>query len=170
MVRSSLSSLINPEAMAVLGISANSRIISVAIVDDGVLLDYRVHLFKEQWSDVKAIRMVNTLHSCLSDFSITSIAILLPYVHHVTPHTTQLLTGIHEFLAAKECAISTYKASSLYSLCETSKAKKKALMKALTALYPDLQHIYRKELRNKNKYYYKLFEAVGAATLLEHHY
>ena len=163
-------SLINPETMVVLGISANSRIISMAIIDNGVLLDHRVHLFKEQWSESKAIRMIQTIQAFLSDFPITSIAILLPHVHYVTTQTKELFTRIQEYLSSQEYAISFYKASALHSLYETSKTKKKALMKALTIKYPDLRHVYRKELQNKNKHYHKLFEAVGAATLLEQSY
>ena len=36
----------------------------------------------------------------------------------------------------------------------------------LTELYPELVPIYRKELRNKRRYYFKLFEAVAVARLL----
>ncbi|HEY5368282.1 MAG TPA: hypothetical protein VIJ75_04755 [Hanamia sp.] len=38
-------------------------------------------------------------------------------------------------------------------------------MKQLVLLFPELEPYYEKELRNKNKYYFKMFEAVGVATL-----
>lgn len=40
-------------------------------------------------------------------------------------------------------------------------------MEALVASYPQLVHCQRKELRNKTKYYYKLFEAVAVAKVHE---
>ncbi len=38
-------------------------------------------------------------------------------------------------------------------------------MRVLAGLYPELSFQYRKEMGNKNKYYVKLFEAVGVATI-----
>ena len=40
-------------------------------------------------------------------------------------------------------------------------------MQALTLQYPQLTLCYHKEIRNKNRYYIKVFEAVGAAALKE---
>ena len=39
-------------------------------------------------------------------------------------------------------------------------------MKSVTELYPELIPIHKKELRNKRRYYFKLFEAVAVARLL----
>ncbi len=38
-------------------------------------------------------------------------------------------------------------------------------MKQMVFFYPELVPYYEKEARNKNKYYYKMFEAIGVATL-----
>ena len=38
-------------------------------------------------------------------------------------------------------------------------------MKTLVQQFPELYYCYQKELRNKNKYYIKLFEAVAVAAL-----
>ncbi len=43
---------------------------------------------------------------------------------------------------------------------------RKESLQALAARYPELERLFRKEQRNKNRYYCKLFEAVGAATVL----
>lgn len=156
--------------MAVLGISANSRVVGLAVIDSGILLDYRIHLFTERWSDDKACRIIESLQSCLTDFPITSIAILIPHVHYASPQTNNLITRIQAHCSTQKSSVSTYQAAALHNLCEASKKKKKALMKVLAERYPDLRYVHAKELRNKNKYYHKLFEAVGAATLFELHY
>jgi aspartyl/asparaginyl beta-hydroxylase (cupin superfamily) len=41
------------------------------------------------------------------------------------------------------------------------------LMDTLVTLYPELEVYARTEKRNRNKYYYKMFEAVAAATLYQ---
>jgi hypothetical protein len=38
-------------------------------------------------------------------------------------------------------------------------------MNALCLRFPQLIHCCKKEMRNKNKYYYKVFEAVAVAAL-----
>ena len=38
-------------------------------------------------------------------------------------------------------------------------------MRGLVAKFPELRMFYEREMRNKNKYYVKLFEAVGMAAL-----
>ena len=37
------------------------------------------------------------------------------------------------------------------------------MMETISRLYPELERLYKRELRNKNKYYVRLFEAVGLA-------
>lgn len=54
----------------------------------------------------------------------------------------------------------------LYKFCSGRQRKTKArVLQALNKRYPELTPFYQKELRNKAKYYTKLFEAVGMATL-----
>lgn len=40
-------------------------------------------------------------------------------------------------------------------------------MQALSLQYPQLSLCYHKEMRNKNRYYIKVFEAVAVATIKE---
>lgn len=47
----------------------------------------------------------------------------------------------------------------------TEKKTKKALMRSICEIYPELVTQYEKEMGNRNKYYIKLFEAVACATL-----
>jgi RNase H-fold protein (predicted Holliday junction resolvase) len=157
--------------MVVLGISVNSRVIGLAIIRKGSLLDFKVQLYKEQWSDKKAIKIIISIHSCLQEHRITNVALATPYVHYTTTETKALISEIKNHCRKKKVAIRTYDPASLHSLCEATKAKKKALMRAMVTHYPELHAYYKKELGNKNRYYHKLFEAVGAATLLSNeHY
>ena len=40
-------------------------------------------------------------------------------------------------------------------------------MRQVVRRFPELQGVYLKELRNRHKYHFKLFNAVGAAMLAE---
>ena len=152
--------------MAVLGISANTRHLGMAVIRKHALIDFKIQLYKERWSDKKANRMIGSLHCCIKEHSITSIALVIPYAYHLTPQTSVLIDRIKAHCRQKKIRISTYHPQALHCFCQAAKAKKKMLIKEMVRHYPELGTVYQKELKNKNKYYCKLFEAVGAATLL----
>jgi len=152
--------------MVVLGISINSRKLGIAVIRKNVLVDFKTQLHKEQWSKSKATRMIESLDSCITEHSITNVALLVQHAYHRTPQTTLLIDQITAHCKKKKISISTYHPQALHCFCEATKAKKKTLQTVMVKRYPELIHKHQKELNNKNKYYSKLFEAVGVATLL----
>ena len=152
--------------MVVLGVSANSRILGLAIINGNQLIDFKAQLHTEQWSIAKANKMIASLYACIKEYAITTVALAIPRVYHTSPETSAFITALKTFCFTKKISISAYKQPALHRLCEASKAKKKALMKAMARRYPELIHLYHKEMRNKHEYYHKLFEAVAVATLL----
>lgn len=152
--------------MIVLGISANSRVVGVALIRKTMLLDCNVHYFKESWSPLKAKSILGCLTHYHKDHSITNIALAIPHAHYQNKETKALIKLIEEYCRKKEILLTAYQPKALHYLHQETKTKKKTMMKTLTELYPELVPIYRKELRNKRRYYFKLFEAVAVARLL----
>jgi hypothetical protein len=152
--------------MTILGISANSRVVGMAVLRKGTLHDYSVKLFKERWSEEKVQKMIGCITAYAAHHRITSIALTLPHEHHKNQETATLIAQITRTCRAKKIRLSTYYPQAFAGLCQETKAKKKALMRGLAEVYPELVPLYRKELRNRRRYYHKLFEAVAAATLL----
>lgn len=154
--------------MATLGISTNTRLLGLAIINQGRLVEYRVHLHKSSWSPSKANMIVTSLEPCVRQYSIKKIVLSIPHEHHQTPAFKTLILCIQEYCQAKGIPVISEPAEALYSFCQKGQKKtKKAMMYSLVQMFPELRHCYQKELRNKNKYYIKLFEAVAMATL--HH-
>jgi len=151
--------------MAVLGISANSRIIGTAILEKDILLDYGVRLLKHRWSFRKADKIIAHIATLIDDYGIMSIALTIPYAHYESKETQALIGRIRTFCRTKKIHVSSYHPKTLHAFCPQAKAKKKGLMECLVTLYPELRASHSKELRNKRERYHKLFEAVAAATL-----
>jgi hypothetical protein len=149
----------------ILGLSLNSRIVGMAVLDSQTLLDHGVRLFKERWSQEKLLRIVRCISLYCQDYSITSIALIQPPVHYRTPQMKELLNALKRHCRTLHLPLCCYKTEALHVFCGTERAKKKALMQELSLRHPELTHAQQKELQNKKKYYIKLFEAVGAATL-----
>jgi hypothetical protein len=155
--------------MVTLGISTNTRLLGLAIIKQNSLVDYSIHLNKSSWSPSKADNMIVTsLEPCVRQYCITRVVLSIPYVHHQTEAFRQLIYHIRAFFEAKGIPVFAETPEAFYPLYLPGQKKtKKAFMKALTQQFPQLSHYYHKEMRNKSKYYIKLFEAVAVAMLYE---
>ncbi len=90
----------------------------------------------------------------------------IPPLHHQTSEFKQLISRIREYFKAKKIPVYEKPRETLHALLGTGQRKtKKELMQALTLQFPQLTLCYHKEIKNKKRYYIKVFEAVGVAAL-----
>lgn len=152
--------------MVTLGISTNTRLLGLAIIKQNALLDYSIRLHKMSWSPSKANEIITSLEPCVRQYCIKRVVLSIPYAFHQTEAFRHLIYQIREYFETKNIPVIAETPEAIYPLYPPGQKKtKKALMKSLTLMYPQLSYCYQKELRNKNKYYYKVFEAVAVATL-----
>jgi len=152
------------EHTAILGLSMNSRMLGLAIISGNRLVDHHIQLRKEPWTPRKRELILASLQPWLERYSIKHIAVSIPYEKQTSSQTKELLASCTDHFSKKKIRLSSYPAKALHVLCEEAKAKKE-IMRTLAEKYPELSFYYHKEMRNKNKYYVKLFEAVGVATI-----
>jgi hypothetical protein len=155
--------------MATLGISTNTRLLGLAIIKQGRLEDYRIHLHKSPWSPTKANHMITTsLEPCVRQYCIKRVFLSMPYEHHQTKAFKLLITSIREYFKSKSIPVFAETPEAFTSLYPAGQKKtKKFFLQALTLQYPQLSLCYYKEMRNKKRYYIKVFEAVAVAALKE---
>lgn len=112
--------------------------------------------------------ITTSLEPCVSRYCIKNVVLSIPYAHHQTEAFKFLVSRIREYFSAKNIPVYAYSSEAFYALCPPGQKKsKKALMQALTLMYPQLSLCYHKEMRNKKRYYIKVFEAVAVAALKE---
>lgn len=154
--------------MATLGISTNTRLVSVAIISQNNLIDYSTHLHKASWSPAKADKIVASLEPCVRQYCINRVILSIPYAYHQTKEHCKLCEAIKRFFEKKKIAFCTKTPEAFDTFCKEGEKKgKKEMMRVIAEQFPELHRCYQKELLNKTKYYYKLFEAVAVATLAE---
>jgi uncharacterized protein YktA (UPF0223 family) len=152
--------------MAVLGISTNTRLLGLAIIHEGRLLDYSIRLDKSPWSPAKATRIITSLEPCVRQYSIKKAVLSMPYAYHQTDAFKTLLNALKAYCKQNGISFSTEPQESLYAIVDqTEKKSKKQVMYSLTCVFPQLSYCFQKELKNKKKYYTKIFEAVAVAML-----
>lgn len=152
----------------ILGISTNTRLIGLAIINpENSLVDYSIRLYKSSWSPSKANMIVTScLEPCVRQYCIKRAVLSIPRAHHQTKEFRELVNRIREYFKGIKIPVYEKDVSQLHAIWpQEQKKTKKVLMQALTLQYPQLTLCYHKELRNKRRYYIKVFEAVGAATL-----
>jgi RNase H-fold protein (predicted Holliday junction resolvase) len=150
----------------ILGVSFSSRMIGLAVLQSHDLIDYSVKLFKETWTPVKMNRMLTSLSFAIDNYNITNMVLSIPPVTYRGEPFHELWQEIIMLGKQKKIAVTMYKHSELQVLCGSEeRMTRKLLMETLTAIYPDLVTFYKRERRNKNKYYHKMFEAIASATL-----
>jgi hypothetical protein len=138
------------------------------VFKSNTLVDYCVKLYKQKYSPDKRDLMLTSLSSCIAHYTITTIVVAIPDAHCITSEFEDLRTAIERFAAAHEIPVIYYPVRDVYFyLGRPVQRTRLALMKRLSMFFPELSRYQEKEMRNKNKYYVKLFEAVGVAT---HHW
>jgi RNase H-fold protein (predicted Holliday junction resolvase) len=154
--------------MATLGISTNTRLLGLAIINRDRLVDYSIHLHKSSWSPSKANKIITSLEPCVRRYCIKNVVLSIPYEYHQTKASKYLISHIRKHVEAKGIPFHFETPETVYSFCPAGEKKtKKALMKSLAERYPELSYFYFKEMRNASRYYIKLFEAIAVALYRE---
>ena len=149
-----------------LGVSFSSRMLGLAVVQSDSLIDYSVKLYKETWSSAKMNRILSSLTSAIDNYNITDMVLSIPPIHYREEPFHELWVEIACLGHTKSLNVKMYRQGELQVLCgNDERMTRKLLMEAIIRWYPELQSYYKQEVRNKNKYYHKMFEAIGAATL-----
>ena len=152
--------------LTILGLSCNTRNLGLAVVKLDRLVDYRSRLHKEKWTSQKREMILTSLVTCIEAYTIQKITLSIPNQIHQTAEFTELMRAIIALAQMRNIEVITYTQQDLFLLIPDSQKKaQKVFMKHLVFLYPELQPWYEKEVNNKSKYYYKMFEAIGVATL-----
>lgn len=150
--------------MAILGISTNTRLLGLAIIDEDGLSKHCVRLYKSPWSPEKATRIITSLEPCVRQYSIKAVVLSIPEHHHQNDAVKKLLRELTDFFEDRQIAVHRYSASTMLKHYKSNgKLSKKSLMKSLVDHYPQLTYYYQKEIRNKKRYFIKVFEAVAVA-------
>lgn len=152
--------------MVILGISFSTRMVGLAVLESNSLIDYSIKLYKEKWSSAKMDSILTSLTSAVKHYNITHIVLSIPPIYYQPKPFQELWEEMTIHLRNLNVFVSMSRQSDLQPLVGSEeRMSRKLLMETLVKLYPELESYALSEKRNRNKYYYKMFEAIAAATL-----
>jgi len=154
--------------MVVLGISLGTRLSGIAVVDNGRLVTWSTHSFKQAWSDEKATEIAGTYERYVKEHRVTVIVIKVPPLSHFSDTLFAILERMQDFVTAHGCMVQIKTQKDVKSELPDIRNKKDLLLHVVAA-YPELSDVRQRELAGKNKYHTKMFEAVLVAYLAHVH-
>jgi RNase H-fold protein (predicted Holliday junction resolvase) len=150
--------------MVILGISLGTRTSGIAILDSGKLITWNTLSFRKEWSEHKAQKIISRYDLYLRNHNVTTVVLKVPPVTHHTEALVTLLKKLQSLFTYHGCMVE-YKTKSEVKAAIPELRNTRQLIEYTTDLYHCLIPEQVHELRSKNKYHSKMFEAVLVAHL-----
>jgi RNase H-fold protein (predicted Holliday junction resolvase) len=150
--------------MVILGISIGTRTSGIAIITKRGLVTWGTLTFKHSWSEQKSNAIIRKYEKYIKRHKVTLVVLKIPPLSHHTDAITELLNRLQDMIGFHGCLVE-YKTQEQIKRVLPHVRNKKQIMEHTATLYPILTHEHDRELKSKNSYYDKLFEAVLVAHL-----
>jgi uncharacterized membrane protein len=146
----------------ILALSMNTRMTGLALFINGNLIDYSLKFYKDTFSQKKLDILKASLQSSIHNITVKHIVLSMPPTFYQTKEFLLLVEVIERFANEHFIAFTKYTTKDIYfAFASRVNPSRKSLMHRMVLFYRELEEYEFKELRNKNKYYIKLFEAVA---------
>jgi hypothetical protein len=143
------------------GISPGTRSTGVVVMNDGVLVDWKIFKLNEAWSDVKLRKLCMAIEHVIEQYGVTAIALKMARASKESMGINQVVLAIIRIAEERDLELYTYTVDDLKE--EYAVNTMKALAQYFVHFCPDLAEPFRKERGKQNPYSIKLFEALGCA-------
>ena len=149
---------------ALLGISPGTRVIGLAVIYKGELVEWKVKTFKQIWSKDKRKAILRTIDRICEYNSIQVIALKKTDPFRSSPQLTILVAAIIRQAERHGIQVKQYSLSELdYDLRTGKKQSKNDLSGKVVEKHPEFKKQYLQERNNRADYYTKMFEAIAMA-------
>lgn len=156
----------NQKITTILGISLGTRYVGIAVLQNKVLIDWKVKAFLSKWSEKKYAHIITSLEQHLTNYELTAVALKLPHPSRSSKNLNRLIDALKRIAKKKDVEIFEYSLVDLkeyYS--ENGDLDKQELMACVAKSKPELQSVYYLQKRNKQGYYNKVFEATALSVM-----
>lgn len=152
----------------VLGISPGTRVIGIAILQNGELIEWKVKTFSERWSKDKRKAILETVKALCTYHEVSLLSIKKVDPLRSSPELDRLVEDLIEQAKDHKINVQLFSLSDLdYGLREGKRQTKRKLSEQIAEKYPEVKHEYLKERNNRREYYTKMFEAIALAENLD---
>ena len=147
-----------------LGISPGTRILGLAVLRNGELVEWRVKTYKEKWTKEKQAAILSLIEKLCDYYGVQAMAVKKIDPLKSSKQSEKLQKAIISLAESKHLSLAQYSLSDLdYDVRTGSKQTKGDLSEDVAERHPELKKEYLKERNNRREYYTKMFEAIAMA-------
>jgi len=150
----------------ILGVSAGTRYVGIAVLDGPNLIDWKVQTFPRSWSKQKEQVIVNAISTICRTYAITTIAIKSPDPIRSSTALLQLTEKIHAHAEANRFEIYQYNLMDIFHYCH---GKGKNIHEGISEYIRERYPLFTRECHQEQKasypYYSRMFEAILLAEM-----
>lgn len=151
-------------AKALLGISPGTRIVGLAVLEEGELVQWKVKTFKAAWSWKKRMDILGAIERLCASHDVGMIAIKKIDALRSSPGLNRLIRAIRRQAERGNIHVASYSLSDLdHDKRDDGDLTRAQLAEEVAARHPRVQHKLARERGNRTEYYTKMFEAIAMA-------
>jgi len=163
-VHYSLISSTRTMAKVILGISPGTRVMGLAVLRHGELVEWKVKTFKEMWSREKRKAILSTIKRLCEYHAVDVLVLKKVDPLRSSPQLDRLINNIATQAMKQRIKVVYYSLADLdFDLRTGSKPTRDGIAEKVVERHPILRPEYHKERNNRKEYHMKMFEAVAMA-------
>ena len=144
----------------ILGISPGTRLTGLALLRDGELVDWKVKSFKGHWTTSKLKDILYCIQTYIKKNEVISVVIKKPNVFRSSTGLEQMISELRILLERMGVPMILLSLRTMKAQYSTNKGFTKAqMLKEAVQPFPELYTEFNKEVKSKNGYYVRMFEA-----------
>jgi hypothetical protein len=147
----------------ILGISIGTNTVGLALIKNRELTDWSIKTYNGQWSRYKEQSIVNSIINYIERNQVSVVAFKSPEDCRSSQAVKGLTKIIHKHCLRRKIGFHTVGINIIKRV--TGCKNKHELMRFIADKYPEMRQKVKRQEKSKNHYYFKLFEALGAAML-----
>lgn len=148
-----------------IGISPGTRATGLALIKDGVLIDYGSKIFTAKWSAKKLAKVLTVLEEYIKRYKATCIAVKISHKSRTSKGLEAITMGVIDMAKRLNIDCWTYNTDQIKQYCNGSMSKQE-LFSYILQQYPEVEKGINLTLSSIN-YHQKTFEAIALAHILD---
>lgn len=150
----------------ILGVSAGTRYVGIAVLDGPHLIDWKVRTFSGSWSKQKEQAITEAISTYCTTYAITTIALKSPDPIRSSPALQNLTEKICACAEAEGLGICQYSIMDIFHYCHgEGKNIHEGIAAYIREKYPLFTRECHKEQKTSYRYYTRMFEAILVAEM-----
>lgn len=150
------------ENATILGISVGTWQCGIALIRNGTLVDWKSKSYRGKWSENKLSRIIGSLEKIIERNGVKKIGCKVA-LQIKTYKIDSIVAALKDVAKQRDISFCITFIEELKANENAQISNKELYIEHLSGLFPELTPMLRRHRKVKTEYYFRVFEAIGAA-------